>query len=180
MKRSECHEKIDCTWNSTVTLPVITMSDSTIENILGLCEGQDYTVQTQYKVYTNHLTGKSLKDVMIDDSICLLEHECIEQVSSQVTVTSSLITPVGKLKKSIHKWRDIDTSTYILRVIENGYGIPFKVLPDNIILRNNKSARDNGEFVIGEILKLTEKGCISEVNDIPFVVNPLTVAFNRI
>ncbi|VDH99043.1 Hypothetical predicted protein [Mytilus galloprovincialis] len=116
---------------------------------------------------------------MNDDSICLLERERIEQVSSQLTVNSSLLTPVGKLKKSIHKWRDIDTSMYILSVIEKGYGIPFKVMPDNVILRNNKSARDNGEFVIGEILKLTEKGCISEVNDIPFVVNPLTVAFSR-
>ena len=46
-KSSERHKKMESTWNSTATLPVITMSDSTIQNNLGLCEGQDYTVQTQ-------------------------------------------------------------------------------------------------------------------------------------
>ncbi|CAG2243831.1 unnamed protein product [Mytilus edulis] len=140
-----------------------------VNKLSSICS--DLVHGNSFQVNTNHLTDKSLKYFMNDDSICLLERERIEQVSSQLTVNSSLLTPVGKLKKSIHKWRDIDTSMYILSVIEKGYGIPFKVLPDNVILRNNKSARDNGEFVIGEILKLTEKGCISEVNDIPFVVN---------
>ncbi|VDI63463.1 Hypothetical predicted protein [Mytilus galloprovincialis] len=148
-----------------------------VNKLSSICS--DLVHGNSFQVNTNHLTDKSLKYFMNDDSICLLERERIEQVSSQLTVNSSLLTPVGKLKKSIHKWRDIDTSMYILSVIEKGYGIPFKVMPDNVILRNNKSARDNGEFVIGEILKLTEKGCISEVNDIPFVVNPLTVAFSR-
>jgi hypothetical protein len=43
-------------------------------------------------------------------------------------------------------------------------------------LRNNKSARENVDFVKNEITKLLEKGCISEVVEAPFVVNPLTVA----
>ncbi|XP_071165963.1 uncharacterized protein [Mytilus edulis] len=127
-----------------------------VNKLSSICS--DLVHGNSFQVNTNHLTDKSLKYFMNDDSICLLERERIEQVSSQLTVNSSLLTPVGKLKKSIHKWRDIDTSMYILSVIEKGYGIPFKELPDNVILRNNKSARDNGEFVIGEILKLTEKG----------------------
>ena len=46
-------------------------------------------------------------------------------------------------------------------------------------MRNNKSSRDNADFVENEISKLLEKGCISEVNEIPKVVNPLTVAHSR-
>ncbi|CAC5382527.1 unnamed protein product [Mytilus coruscus] len=57
-------------------------------------------LQNELSVNTNHLTDKSLKDVMNDDSICLLKRERIEQVSSQLTVTSSLITPVETNKSS--------------------------------------------------------------------------------
>ena len=46
-------------------------------------------------------------------------------------------------------------------------------------MRNNKSARENVDFVKNEITKLLEKGCISEVAEAPFVVNPLTVAYSR-
>jgi len=38
--------------------------------------------------------------------------------------------------------------------------------------RNNKSARDNMIFVEKEVSKLERMGCVSEVRDIPHVVNP--------
>ena len=57
--------------------------------------------------------------------------------------------------------------------------IPFKTSPENFVSRNNRSARDNGTFVSDEIDKLLKKGCISEVDERPMCVNPLTVAFNR-
>ena len=44
-------------------------------------------------------------------------------------VNKGLITPIGKLKGAIHKWKNIGTSIYILQVIERGYGIPFKEIP---------------------------------------------------
>jgi hypothetical protein len=50
-------------------------------------------------------------------------------VSNHLTVNKGLITPVGKLKGAIHKWKNIGTSIYILQVIEKGYGIPFKEIP---------------------------------------------------
>jgi hypothetical protein len=114
----------------------------------------------------------------VSDSNCLLKRKHIEQVSNHLTVNKGVITPVGKLKGAIHKWENIGTSIYILQVIEMGYGIPFKEIPKIVVLRNNKSAI-NVDFVKNEITKLLEKGCISEVAEAPFVVNPLTVAYSR-
>ena len=70
-------------------------------------------------------------------------------------------------------------SQYIHNVIEHGYKLPFKKIPDSVILKNNKSARDNMAFVMEEIQMLIEKRVISEVQSTPYLVNPLTVAYNR-
>ena len=48
-----------------------------------------------------------------------------------------------------------------------------------MFLSNNKSAKENGVFVQKEISQLLEKRCISGVNEIPVVVNPLTVVYSR-
>ena len=88
-------------------------------------------------------------------------------------------SPVGRLRKHINKWKDISDNKYILDVIENGYKIPFKQVPTETVLKNNKSARDNMEFVKQEIQTLLTKGVVSEVKEKPKVINPLTVAYNR-
>ena len=75
------------------------------------------------------------------------------------------------------KW--VQAVSYILSVIEEGYKIPFKEMPPNQKCRNNRSARDNPEFVSKEIKILLAKGCISKVEYTPYVINPLTVAYNK-
>lgn len=59
--------------------------------------------------------------------------------------------------------KQIGANSYIVDVIENGYKIPFLHIPDEIALENNKSARDNTDFVNDEIERLLQKGCISRV-----------------
>ena len=88
-------------------------------------------------------------------------------------------SPVGRLKKHVNKWKEMSDNKYIIDVIENGYKIPFKQVPAEAELKNNKSARDNIEFVNKEIQALLTKGVISEVKEKPKVINPLTVAYNR-
>ena len=46
-------------------------------------------------------------------------------------------------------------------------------------LKNNRSARDNPNFVSEEISNLLRKGVISESKNQPDMVNPLTVAYNK-
>ena len=88
-------------------------------------------------------------------------------------------SPYNRLKGAAHEWRKVGTSSYILSVIEEGYKIPFKEMPPNQKCRNNRSARDNPEFVSKEIKILLAKGCISKVGYTPYVINPLTVAYNK-
>ena len=57
--------------------------------------------------------------------------------------------------------------------------LPFKDLPSNCSLNNNKSARDNPDLVKSEIENLLILGCISEVSEKPYVVIPLTVAYGN-
>ena len=64
-------------------------------------------------------------------------------------------------------------------MVQGGYRIPFKQLPDRAYLKNNKSAKDNPSFVSLEISSLLEKQCIVKVSERPYVINPLTVAYNR-
>ncbi|VDI20041.1 Hypothetical predicted protein [Mytilus galloprovincialis] len=88
-------------------------------------------------------------------------------------------TGVGHLKESLSEWKRIGATDFVLDIIANGYKIPFSTIPCMVELQNNKSARDNPEFVKSEIEKLLEKGCITQVSRKPYVVNPLTVAHNR-
>ena len=68
-------------------------------------------------------------------------------LSSNISVVSSdqpaqTESPVGSLKDRISQWRLATDSFYILDVIENGYKLPFKDIPEKVVLKNNKSARE--------------------------------------
>jgi hypothetical protein len=88
-------------------------------------------------------------------------------------------SPVGRLKVHLPMWKKATDSRYILDVIEQGYKLPFKTIPENSEIKNNKSARDNPVFVEKEIESLIEKGIVSKVYSKPCIVNPLTVAYNK-
>ncbi|WAR27332.1 hypothetical protein MAR_013036, partial [Mya arenaria] len=85
-----------------------------------------------------------------------------------VQVEKDLVTPVGRLKRCIAEWDKIGVTSCRL-----------KLKPNAEILKNNKSAKDNSDFVENEIEKLLSKGCISEIGQVPQVVNPLIVAFGK-
>ena len=83
------------------------------------------------------------------------------------------------MKDRIYVWDQLQVDRHIRDVIVNGYKSPFKELPSSCLLNNNKSARDNHEFVDSEILSLLKLGCVSEVSERPYVNNPLTVAYGK-
>ena len=69
-------------------------------------------------------------------------------------------------------------NNYIVKTIEEGYRLPLLGFPQREILRNNKSARDNAEFVNTELSKLLETGVIEKLTISPLVINALSVAIN--
>ena len=92
---------------------------------------------------------------------------------------SAVFSTVGRLRNSLKHWEKANVNAHIKAVIEDGYRIPFRTLPEVFHLKNNRSAIENDIFVSREIEKLQRKGCISEVVHKPTCVSPLTVAFNK-
>ena len=82
----------------------------------------------------------------------------------------------GRLRKNISFWESINTNSYILDVIHNGYKIPFYTLPERNHSENNKSALKEKLFVNEAIIDLINRGLVVKCNTAPTVVNPLTVA----
>ena len=99
--------------------------------------------------------------------------------SRRSDTTQIQVSPVGRLKEAIDFWKTAGANKYILDVISTGYKLPFKEIPYKLFMDNNRSAKTNAEFVEAEIVKLLLKGCIAETNEVPHVVNPLTVAVNK-
>jgi hypothetical protein len=71
-------------------------------------------------------------------------------------------------------WRDeLRAPEWILKVLENGYSIPFKALPGPYFERNNKSARDNMQIVRQIVADMLAKGIVRIAREKPLVVSPL-------
>ena len=84
---------------------------------------------------------------------------------------------VGRLKKRSNFWKNnLQVSSFIQKIIDEGHLIPFTSVPPPFLAKNNKSSLDNQKFVQDAIQSLLSKGCISEVSEIPRCCNPLTVA----
>ena len=86
------------------------------------------------------------------------------------------ISVVGRLKRNLSYWKAIGCNPYILNVIEKGYVIPINGEILQADLNNNKSSREEPEFVRSAIDELLQTGAIEEVVSPPLVINPLTVA----
>ena len=85
----------------------------------------------------------------------------------------------GRLKNHINFWKTkLKPTELVLHTIEFGYVIPFFQEPVSALLKNNWSAIDNFDFVVKAISELLINGCIIETKDVPYVVNPLTVAIS--
>ena len=68
-----------------------------------------------------------------------------------------------------------------LETIRHGYRLPFRDLPPSCREGNNRSARDDSEFVYAEIMRLEKLKCITRVdaNNIPHCVLPLSSIVSR-
>ena len=94
-------------------------------------------------------------------------------------VVHSCVVVKGRLRQNIDFWRGIGASSWLLKVIGEGYCLPFVDLPSKKFFRNHDSTLCNMEFVSSEISKLLMSGALIEVNvgDL-LVCNPLGVATN--
>lgn len=95
----------------------------------------------------------------------------------EYTVTKQSVK--NRLQNHVDFWENIlKPSELVLSTVKYGYVIPFVHEPPSIHLKNNRSALENSTFVLEAIEELKMTGCITEVTDKPFVVNPLTVSIS--
>ena len=86
----------------------------------------------------------------------------------------------GRLAAHYDFWESqLKANSYVLDVIKNGYRLPMAEMPPRKFLRNNKSALNHVPFVTDAIDALVLSGSVEQVTDIPYIVNPLTVAQNK-
>ena len=113
-------------------------------------------------------------DDLLDFSIFL------EQVSFVENLENSVFKGVkGSLFKHIDFWHGIGASDFVINTIKEGYTIPFLQTPKQMHCRNIKSAFVHEKFVDEAISELVESGCDKRVPFTPYIVNPLSVAFNK-
>ena len=125
-----------------------------------------------------HVSTEGIFDSSLFSISCASKEKVYMKACNKDIVSE--LSPVGRLKSRYGKWADITSNGFILSVIEDGYKIPFKEMPESVDLKNNKTARDSMEFVKSEVNKLLENSCAVEVKDKPIVINPLTVATNKV
>jgi hypothetical protein len=89
---------------------------------------------------------------------------------------------VGSIQESMDFGKKtFDYDQYVWKILEEVYKIPVKMTGEEMATRyrekNNKSARDNMEFVRQEVDRLVKSGQVIKVKKAPHIVNPLSVAY---
>ena len=82
----------------------------------------------------------------------------------------------GRLKTHILAWEELEPTEAVLSVIREDYKLPLHTIPECCILRNNKSAFNNNDFVTETLNDLLANQCISVIASQPWVVDPLTLS----
>ena len=85
----------------------------------------------------------------------------------------------GRFKKNLIFWQEtLSANSVILEIIDIGYQISFFTKPKCASFRNNLSALKNKDFVKEYISELLKCGSIIEAENLPEVINPLSVSIN--
>ena len=86
------------------------------------------------------------------------------------------IAVCGRLKTCVNYYQQTGANQFVLSVIRHEYTIPFSTEPTPVFLKNNKTARENPEFVRNTIDDLLQAGVIAQRSQPAFVNNPLSVS----
>ena len=85
----------------------------------------------------------------------------------------------GRLALCYDEWVKLGASGFILRVVRDGYKIPFVALPPPKLSSNNTSALNDTYFVSEAISDLLRTKRVEILDHQPDIVNPLSVSVQR-
>jgi len=88
----------------------------------------------------------------------------LNEIESQSDINLATDTRVPGRTKGQHEfYKNIGANPYICNVVKNGYKLEFDELPPTSFTENNKSALQKPDFMLKELLRLEELGCIERV-----------------
>lgn len=124
------------------------------------------------------LQKKSLTKSLYKDSTEKVSN-IFEYVNCKAEVKDNVLNVKGRLRKHIDFWINVlKARENVCNIIFSGYIVPFYELPESKYCKNNKSAIAHSDFVSKSIQELLQNGIVVKVDQIPHVVNPLTVSVN--
>ena len=105
---------------------------------------------------------------------------CEKKTTEPEAKTTAELSVKGRLKENIDFWREIGTSNWGLKVIEQGYALPIVELPEPAYFENHPMNEVERRFLVQKIKNLVASGCVKECKKEDLtVINPLKVARNK-
>ena len=108
----------------------------------------------------------------------LLLNEAVKGEDVDLNLATDMRVP-GRIKGHQAFYEEIGADPYIVNLVKNGYRLEFDAEPPASFTKNNKSALNKKEFVLKELLRLEQLGCIVRVQEQPKVVLPLSAVFSK-
>ena len=110
----------------------------------------------------------------------LVDDDRYELDSKNVASVNPIQNVKGNLRKHIQFWRDIGTSKFILKVIEEGYRLlVIKTIPAPTVLKNNNSAKCHQQFIEEALAELILTGRVFQSQTTPHVKTHSPFLFKR-
>lgn len=115
----------------------------------------------------------------------IIEEQELIAAEDSLAVSSASENACGNIHHPRYRafWRDVlRADEYILGILEHGLKFPFEdeAGPPPYEEDNNQSARREMAFVRESVQKMVAEGVVSQVNEKPHSVSPLTVAFRTL
>ena len=151
------------------------------------------SLQNQGDIFQYNRRDSDQELLQLESLECFGEVYCDESDVALVRTLTNDSSYVGRklttdtdVPGNIHKpkyrefWRDkLKPSDLVMRTIVEGYELLFESVPPPSFEVNNKSAREDMEFVRSEVKRLESLGCIMRVENRPRCVLPLSSVFSK-
>ena len=87
----------------------------------------------------------------------------------------------ARIKGKVEAYLEADASKYVSDTVSEGYKLIFidNKVPPSSYLPNNKSALSQKTFLLSELVRLEQLGCIRKVSTRPHIVNPCSVVYSK-
>ena len=118
------------------------------------CEAEDLSFFNKSLISNESDDYETLEPCVLSDVFDNSVHDQPKEPLVDTFENVSDINVKNRLTSHAQFWRDIGASPWVMRVIEQGYSLPFTVEPLPAFFTNNQSALKHQAFVSNEIQRL--------------------------